>query len=68
MAGSKMRAVRPRWVQLKKALEADLAFRAELASLIEEIRAKAVDRIVQTANVSGHYNVTNYIVGSPRGR
>ena len=40
-------------VQLKKALEADPAFRAELATLVEEIKAKGGDQIIQTANVTG---------------
>ena len=40
-------------VQLKKALEADPAFRAELVTLIEEIKAKGGDQIIQRINVTG---------------
>ena len=36
-------------VQLKKALEADPAFRAELATLVEEIKAKGGDQIIQSS-------------------
>ena len=51
-------------VQLKKALEADPAFRAELATLVEEIKAKGGDQIIQTANVTGDRNVTTQTAGS----
>ena len=51
-------------VQLKKALEADPAFRAELATLVDEIKAKGGDRIIQIANVTGDQNVTTQIAGS----
>ena len=51
-------------VQLKKALEADPAFRAELATLVEEIKAKGGDQIIQSANVTGDPNVTAQIAGS----
>ena len=51
-------------VQLKKALEADPAFRAELATLVEEIKAKGGDQIIQSANVTGDQNVTTQITGS----
>ena len=51
-------------VQLKKALEADPAFRAELATLVEEIKAKGGDQIIQSANVTGDQNVTTQIAGS----
>jgi hypothetical protein len=51
-------------VQLKKALEADPAFRAELGALVEEIRAKGGEQIIQSANVTGDQNVTTQIAGS----
>jgi hypothetical protein len=51
-------------VQLKKALEADPAFRAELATLVEEIKAKGGDQIIQSANIVGDQNVTTQIAGS----
>ena len=51
-------------MQLKKALEADPAFRTELASLVEEIKAKGGDQIIQSANVTGDQNVTTPIAGS----
>jgi hypothetical protein len=51
-------------LQLKKALEADPGFRAELAALVEEIKAKGGDRIIQSANVTGDHNVTTQIAGS----
>ena len=51
-------------MQLKKALEVDPAFRAELATLVEEIKAKGGDQIIQTANVTGDSNVTTQIAGS----
>ncbi len=51
-------------VQLKKPLEADPAFRAELGALVEEIKAKGGDQIVQSASVTGDQNVTTQIAGS----
>ena len=45
----------------EKALEADLAFRAELAALVEEIKAKGGDQIMQSASVTGDQNVTTQI-------
>jgi hypothetical protein len=51
-------------VQLKKALEADPAFKDELEKLVGEIREKGGDRISQIANVTGDQNVTTQIVGS----
>ncbi len=51
-------------VQLKKALEADPAFRAELEKLVGEIREKGGDRVSQIANVTGDQNVTTQIAGS----
>jgi len=51
-------------VQLKKALEADAGFRAELAALVEEIRLKGGDQIIQSAKVTGDHNVTTQIAGS----
>ena len=51
-------------VQLKKALEADPAFRAELSTLVEEIKAKGGDQIIQSANVTGDSNITTQIAGS----
>lgn len=51
-------------VQLRKALESDPAFRAELAALVEEIKAKGGDQIIQKANVTGDHNVTTQIAGS----
>jgi putative heme iron utilization protein len=50
--------------ELKKALEADPAFREELAQLIGEIREKGGERISQIANVTGDHNVTTQIAGS----
>jgi hypothetical protein len=50
-------------VQLKKALEADPAFRAELEKLVGEIQEKGGDRIKQIANVTGDRNVTTQIAG-----
>jgi hypothetical protein len=35
-----------------------------LAALVEEIKAKGGDAIVQTANVTGYRNVTTQIAGS----
>jgi hypothetical protein len=51
-------------VQLEKAIEADPEFRETLAALVEEIKAKGGDAIVQTANVTGDQNVTTQIAGS----
>ena len=51
-------------VQLEKAIEADPDFRETLAALVEEIRAKGGDAIVQTATVTGDRNVTTQIAGS----
>jgi hypothetical protein len=51
-------------LQLKKALEVDPAFRAELSTLVEEIKAKGGDQIIQKANVTGDHNVTTQIAGS----
>jgi hypothetical protein len=51
-------------VQLKKALEADPAFRAELEKLVGEIQEKGGDRINQIANVTGNRNITTQITGS----
>jgi hypothetical protein len=51
-------------VQLKKALEADPTFRAELGMLVEEIKAKGGDQIIQRINVTGDHNVTTTIAGS----
>jgi len=51
-------------LQLEKAIEADPDFRETLAELVEEIRAKGGDAIVQTANVTGGRNVTTQIAGS----
>ena len=51
--------------ELKKALEADPAFREELEKLVGEIQAKGGDRITKLiANVTGNQNVTTQIVGS----
>ena len=51
-------------LQLEKAIEADPEFRKTLAALVEEIKAKGGDAIVQTANVTGDRNVTTQIAGS----
>jgi hypothetical protein len=51
-------------LQLEKAIEAYPDFRKTLAALVEEIRAKGGDAIVQTANVTGDRNVTTQIAGS----
>jgi hypothetical protein len=51
-------------VQPEKAIEADPGFRRTLAALVEEIKAKGGDTIVQTANVTGDHNVTTQIAGS----
>jgi hypothetical protein len=51
-------------LQLEKAIGADPEFRETLAALVEEIKAKGGDRIVQTANVTGDQNVTTQIAGS----
>jgi hypothetical protein len=50
--------------ELKKALEADPAFRQELEKLVGEIKEKGGDRISQIANVTGDRNVTTQIAGS----
>jgi hypothetical protein len=50
--------------ELKKALEADPAFREELEGLVGEIQQKGGDRINQIANVSGHHNPVTQIAGS----
>jgi len=50
-------------LQLEKAIQADPDFRETLATLIEEIKAKGGDAIVQTANVTGDQNVTTQIAG-----
>ena len=42
----------------------DPAFRAELATLVEEIKAKGDDQIIQSANITGDSNVTTQITGS----
>ena len=51
-------------VQLEKAIEADPDFREALAELVEEIKAKGGDAILQTANITGDRNVTTQIVGA----
>ena len=52
-------------VQIKKALEADPAFQAEVAKLVNEIETRDGDTIHKLiANVTGDRNVTNQIVGS----
>jgi hypothetical protein len=52
-------------VQIKKALEADPAFRAELEKLVGEIQETGGDRITKlVANVTGDRNVTTQIAGS----
>jgi hypothetical protein len=51
-------------VQLEKAIEADPEFRKTLAALVEEIKAKGGDSIVQTATTTGDHNVTTQIAGS----
>jgi hypothetical protein len=51
-------------LQLEKAIEADPEFRKTLAALVEEIKAKGGDAIVQTAKVTGDRNVTTQIAGS----
>jgi hypothetical protein len=47
-----------------KAIEADPDFGRTLTALVEEIKAKAGDALVQTANVTGERNVTTQIAGS----
>ena len=56
-----MATVRP-W--LKKAVEADPAFRADLATLVEEIKANGGDQIIRSVTVTGDNNVTTTIAGS----
>jgi hypothetical protein len=52
-------------VQIKKALEADPAFRAELEKLVGEIQETGGDRITKlVANVTGDRNITTQIAGS----
>lgn len=52
-------------LQLEKALDADLAFREEVARLIGEIKAKGEgDVISQIANVTGDQNRVAQIAGS----
>jgi hypothetical protein len=51
-------------VQLEKAIEADPDFQRTLAALVEEIKAKGGDSIVQTATTTGDHNVTTQIAGS----
>ena len=51
-------------VQLEKTLEADPAFRSELARLIEAIPAEQRIAIQQITNVTGDRNVTTPIAGS----
>ena len=52
-------------VQLKKALEADPAFGQELATLVEEIKAKGGDQIDPDGHRhDGDNNVTTTIAGS----
>jgi hypothetical protein len=50
--------------ELKKALEADPAFKEELEKLVGEIQEKGGGRISQVANVTGNQNVTTQIAGS----
>ena len=50
--------------ELKKALDADPAFRQEVAALLGEIEAKGGRPITQIANTIGDYNVTTQIAGS----
>ena len=51
-------------VQLKKALEADPGFRAELAGLVEAIPEQDRAAIQQIANVTGDQNVTVQSAGA----
>ena len=51
-------------LQIEKAIEADPGFGKTLAALVEEIKAKGGDALVQTANVTGDENVTTQIAGS----
>ena len=51
-------------LQLEKAIETDPTFGKTLAALVEEIKAKGGDALVQTANVTGDRNVTTQIAGS----
>jgi hypothetical protein len=51
-------------LQLEKAIAADPEFQKTLAALVEEIKAKGGDALVQTATVTGDHNVTTQIAGS----
>jgi hypothetical protein len=52
-------------LQLKKALEADPAFKEEVAKLVGEIQTKGGDTINKLiAEVTGDHNATTQIVGS----
>jgi hypothetical protein len=51
-------------VQLRKAREADPAFRAALAALVEETKAKGGDQTIQSANITGDRNVSTDIARS----
>jgi hypothetical protein len=51
-------------VQLRKALEADPEFRAEVTRLVEAIPTEQRAAIQQIANVTGNQNVTPQIAGS----
>ncbi len=51
-------------MQLEKAIEAAPDFRESLAALVEEIKAKGGDALMQTATVTGERNVTTQIAGS----
>ena len=49
---------------LERAIEVDPDFRETLAALVEEIKTKGGDAIVQTAKVTGGRKVTTQIAGS----
>jgi len=49
---------------LRKALDADPAFRDEVMGLLREIEAKGGQPITQIASTVGDYNVTTQVVGS----
>jgi hypothetical protein len=51
-------------LQLEKAIADDPDFQKTLAALVEEIKAKGGDALVQTATVTGDQNVTTQIAGS----
>jgi hypothetical protein len=51
-------------LQLKKALEADPAFRDEVAALLGELKERGGERIVQSATTIGDANLTTQIAGS----